>query len=186
MAANEAYFSVSGYVATQPTRREARDGTLMVKFRIGWTPRVLNRATQEWSDLPSSFATVICYRRVAENVDASVRKGDPVMVTGALRVREWTDEDGARHNAVEINGEHVGFDMARTVRVRQQPELTASGFTGPGDGRQPLPGDVSAAQAARRWTIGAGRDADQYPPLLAVPDDASELTAGAGAGRDGS
>ena len=36
---NEATFSVSGYVATQPKGGWTRDGTRTVFMRLGWTPR---------------------------------------------------------------------------------------------------------------------------------------------------
>lgn len=170
MSVNEAFFSVSGYVASQPRRRVLRDGTLLVSFRIAWTPRTISRATQEWSDLPSSFASVSCYRRVAENVDTSVRKGDAVLVTGFLRVREYDDEAGVRKYSVEVTAEHIGHDLARraagAASQRQPAALTAAEFAGQA-GRQLLPGDSGAGRSARPW------------PLSAVPDDASELAAAA-------
>src|SRR5215475_88027 len=132
MATNEAFFSVTGYVATQPKGGKTRDGTRTVSFRVGWTPRSENRVTGEWSDLASSFVSVTCYRKLAENVEYCLRRGDPIVLTGKLRVREWADDAGVRRNAVEVTADHIGHDLGRGVTMftkrRQQTEQTAAEY----------------------------------------------------------
>jgi single-strand DNA-binding protein len=112
---NEASFSVTGYVATQPARHPTKSGEHMLSMRIGWTPRLFDRAAGEWKDQPTSFASVICFRRVAENASACLRKGDPVVVKGTLRVREYEDQSGAKRTAVDIIADSIGHDLARGV-----------------------------------------------------------------------
>jgi single-strand DNA-binding protein len=112
---NEASFSVSGYVATQPTRIPTKSGEHMLSMRIGWTPRLFDRAAGEWKDQPTSFATVVCFRRVAENAAACLRKGDPIVVKGTLRVREYEGQSGAKRTAVDIVADSIGHDLTRGV-----------------------------------------------------------------------
>ena len=168
MASNDSYFSVSGYVATQPKDGQTRDGTRTLSFRVGWTPRALNRATGEWADLPSSFASVTCYRKLAEHARFCLRKGDPIVLKGNLRVREYDDQAGLRRNSVDINADFVGHDMARGTSQfsRQRPHtgLTAAEYSQSqeaGHGR--LPGDVPDDQPE-------AADADEADAMSEVGD----------------
>lgn len=153
MAINEAHFSVTGYVATQPKMGVLRNNTPTLSFRFGWTPRVVNRETGEWTDQQSSFVSVTCYRKVAENAGRCLRRGDPVVLNGTLRVREWTDRAGTRRNSVEVTAESLGHDLYRgTSLFSKQPqhtEQTAVEYEraqAEAAGRSPLPGDVEAAR----------------------------------------
>ena len=87
--ANEAHFSVVGFVATQPKSGYTKTGTRTLSLRVGWTPRLFDRAANQWTDQPSSFITVQCYRKIAEHGAICLRKGDPIVLRGTLRVREF-------------------------------------------------------------------------------------------------
>ena len=52
-----------------------------------------------WADVDTLFVTVVCWRQLAENVAASCAKGDPVMVSGRLRIRQWSADDGRQGTA---------------------------------------------------------------------------------------
>ena len=160
--ANEAYISLIGFVATQPKKGQTKTGSQTVSMRVGWTPRTIDRNTGEWSDLPSSFATVQCYRKVAEHASVCLRRGDPIVLRGTLRVREYTDQNGQRRSAVEINAESIGHDMSRGIstysKLPTRTELTADEYEqslAAGE-RSPLPGDL--AQTAADDGVEPGRD----------------------------
>jgi len=172
--ANEATFSVSGYVATQPKGGWTRDGTRTVFMRLGWTPRRIDKATGEWTDQPSSFVSVICYRKVAENAALCLRRGDPVVVRGSLRVREYGEENGSKRTTVEVIADTIGHDLSRGITVfkkstgqlektaAEQEQETAAAA------RQALPADLRATEPA-------GSRADGAYPASGDPD----LAAGA-------
>ncbi|HUB39329.1 MAG TPA: single-stranded DNA-binding protein [Streptosporangiaceae bacterium] len=157
---NEATISVSGYVATQPKGGWTRDGTRTVFMRLGWTPRRIDKATGEWRDQPSSFVSVICYRKVAENAALCLRRGDPVVVKGNLRVREYGDEDGPKRTAVEVIADTIGHDLSRGTTVfkrsTEQLEKTAAEheLEIAATTREPLPGDLGAAEPGVRQPEG--------------------------------
>jgi single-strand DNA-binding protein len=72
------------------------------------------------------YLSVSCWRRLAENA-ASLVKGDPVIVRGKLRTREWTTEQGERRSVVELEADSIGPDLARcAVTVRKQRSLEPS------------------------------------------------------------
>jgi single-strand DNA-binding protein len=139
---------VSGYIATQPKGGWTKDGTRTLSMRLGWTPRRIDKSTGEWVDQPSSFVSVICYRKVAENAALCLRRGDPVVVKGNLRVREYGDEP--RRTAVEVIADTIGHDLSRGITIfkkaTEQLEKTAAEIEAAA--REPLPGDRQPAQLA--------------------------------------
>jgi single-strand DNA-binding protein len=183
---NEATVSVSGYIATQPKGGWTKDGTRTVSMRLGWTPRRIDRGTGEWVDQPSSFVSVICYRKVAENAALCLRKGDPVVVKGSLRVREYGDEP--KRTAVEVIADTIGHDLSRGITIfkkaTEQLEKTAAERELEIDAtaREPLPGDRQPAQAANARPEGD----DGAPSRLELAgeefddEEARQMLAGAG------
>jgi single-strand DNA-binding protein len=166
---NEATFSVSGYVATQPKGGWTRDGTRTVFMRLGWTPRRIDKTTGEWRDQPSSFVSVICYRRVAENAALCLRRGDPVVVKGSLRVREYGDDDGPKRTAVEVIADSIGHDLSRGITVfkkstEQEKTAAEHELEVAAAAREPLPGDVGAAEPAAGQPDGNYSGPVDLPP----------------------
>ena len=151
--ANEAHCSVIGFVATQPRAGYTKGGSRSVSMRVGWTPRSFDRDSGQWSDLPSSFVTVQCYKKVAEHVAVCLRRGDPVVVRGTMRVREYVDQNGQRRSTVEVHADSIGHDLSRGITVFSRPpartEQTAYEYEqalAAAAGRTPLPGDLPVAE----------------------------------------
>ncbi len=150
----EAHISLTGYVATQPVTRLVKTGVTNVSMRVAWTPRRQDRASGEWVDGNTSYATVICWRKLATNAAVCLRKGDPVTVQGRLSVREFQDKEGRARTSVEIDASSVGHDLNRGVatfaRVRPQTGMTASEFAAAqnGDGQGEAGGTGGAGNGA--------------------------------------
>src|SRR5205823_2696274 len=83
----ETMVSVVGNVVSQPRAKEVNNGTKVTSFRIASTARRFDKATGQWVDGDRVFATVNCWKRLADGVEGVVNKGDPVVVTGRLRTR---------------------------------------------------------------------------------------------------
>ena len=60
------------------------------------------------------FVTVTFWREFAENVAASLRKGDPVVVCGRIFSRQYV-KDEASHIVYEIEPESIGHDLTRGI-----------------------------------------------------------------------
>jgi single-strand DNA-binding protein len=66
---------------------------------------------------------------LAQNAAASVEKGQPVVVHGELRVREWKAEDGRTGKEVDVSAHTLGHDLRRGCGsfrkvTRASPALT--------------------------------------------------------------
>lgn len=169
---NEAQITMSGYVATQPVWRETSTGRPNLSMRVAWTPRRQDQATGEWVDGNTSFVTVICWRKLAENAAVCLRKGDPVLVQGRVSVRDWEDRQGGRRTAVDVNAQAIGHDLtygvAKFNRIRPATGKTAAEYAadleaGVEDSLAPS-GDPGAGAMASLGDPGLAAGADE-------PDD---------------
>ena len=75
--------TVRGWLGGDVDLRRAGD-VPVASFRLACTPRRFNRRTETWSDGPTQWYTVTCWRSLADNVARSLRRGDPVVVQGRL------------------------------------------------------------------------------------------------------
>src|SRR5215831_10462441 len=127
---NDSHIDLAGFVASEPAFRRIAGGTSTAKLRVAYTERRFNRETDEWGDGPTSFVTVLCWRTLADNVAVCLRKGEPVLVRGRLRVRDYQDKEGSPRSVTEVEASSVGHDLSRGVahfsRTRRAPGETAA------------------------------------------------------------
>jgi single-strand DNA-binding protein len=124
---NGALVTLAGYVATEPYYRVTNDKTPIVSMRVAWTSRFIDRETGEWRDGKTSFANVKCWRKLANNVAPSLRKGQAIVLTGRLQVRDFDDKEGRRRIAVDIDADAIGHDLSRGVAHFQRTLRPAGG-----------------------------------------------------------
>jgi single-strand DNA-binding protein len=180
---NEAIVTVTGYIATEPDYAQDKGGSPMLRMRLAWTPRRFDRVTSQWQDQPTCFVWVKCWRRIAENANFCLNKGDPIVVSGTLTVSEYPAKDGTRRTSVDITATSIGHDLSRGIsafrRQRQSDERTAQ------DAQSGL--DPAAAESDRPEDLevadrGAGDPAEASSAEAgragAEPGDAGDLEAG--------
>ena len=117
--------TVSGLVATTPRHLVTQDGLPITSFRMAASHRRFDRTANKWVDGETNWFTVTAFRQLAINAAGSVSKGERVLVTGKLRVRDWDNGERAG-TSVEIEAEALGHDLTwgtgvftRTVLVRE-------------------------------------------------------------------
>ena len=123
---NEAHVFFSGYVATDPVYWQNQDGNAKTQLRVAYTPRHVDRSTGEWTDSPTSFVTVVCWRKLADNVAMCVHKGDPVVVRGRMQVRQYDDRAGNPRLSVDVDASSIGHDLAKGVALFQRTRRQAA------------------------------------------------------------
>ena len=123
---NDATVTLTGNVATAVRFARTDKGTALASFRMACTPRHFDRGTGQWVDERTTFVTVTCFRALAENVVTSLTKGDPIVLTGKLRVVPW-ERDDKSGISVEVEASAVGHDLNRgqTAFSRVRKESTA-------------------------------------------------------------
>jgi single-strand DNA-binding protein len=104
---------VGNALNTPEWRRLESSKTLVAKFKVAATSRRYDREHGRWVDGASLRVRVNCWRRLAENVSASVLSGDPLIVTGRMYTRDWIGDDGQRRVSYELDAVAVGHDLSR-------------------------------------------------------------------------
>jgi len=161
------YVTLVGFVAREPMLRNTKDGTSVADVRIGTTARYLDRELDLWRDGETSYYSVNCWRRLADNVRASLRKGDPVIVKGKFRTRSYTDKEGTVKTEAEIVADTIGHDLSRGI----------ANFIRPPRPRADAAGELAGGEVARAANLG---DYERLEPDDEAdgPDDGEEPMAG--------
>jgi single-strand DNA-binding protein len=127
---NEIYTTVVGNLASEVSLRNTATGRPFASFRIASNPRRFNRTTNQWVDGDPNYLTVTCWGALAENVESSIKKGDPVVVSGKLKIRQWQDGEKSG-TAVEVEAVAVGADLARGTSTFKRVNKTQSQESSP-------------------------------------------------------
>jgi len=104
--------NVSGNVVSEPVMVPTKTGVAMCSLRVAVNSRKFDKVSMSWLDGDTTYFNVTSWRGLAENVGSSVKKGDPVVVVGKLRVREWS-KDEKSGTSVEIEAASIGHDLSR-------------------------------------------------------------------------
>ncbi len=108
--------TLQGTVITDVDFRTSESGRPWCHFRVAANERRQDRLTGEWSDGDSTYLTVKCWGRLAENVSSSIAKGQPVVVHGRLNERRYERESGGRRiqgATLEVSARAVGHDLTK-------------------------------------------------------------------------
>lgn len=88
--------SITGHVATDPTARIMKGGTLIVQFCI----------TTE-GDGDSGWTQVVMFRKVAERAASLLKRGSHITVEGILKLSPWIDQ----HNTTRWSKRIIAIHM---------------------------------------------------------------------------
>lgn len=102
--------TVVGTLAADPKDIRLSNGGGMCSFRLASNDRRFDREKNDWVDGPTNWFTVNVFRTLGEHALQSFRKGDRIILTGRLRVRNWETSEKSGI-AVEIDAEALGHDL---------------------------------------------------------------------------
>ena len=109
---SEIPITVFGNVVSDVRSISTRTGATLSSFRMAVNNRKFSKTTNTWVDLDTTYLTVNCWRQLGDHVLVSVKRGDPVLVAGRLRVRDWSTEEKSG-TVVEVEATSVGHDLSR-------------------------------------------------------------------------
>jgi single-strand DNA-binding protein len=120
--------TATGLVATTPRHLVTQDGLPITSFRLASSARKFDRAQNKWIDGETNWFTVTSFRQLAINASTSINKGERILVSGKIRIRDW--DNGERSGtSVEIDADSIGHDLTwgnssftRTVMTREVNE----------------------------------------------------------------
>lgn len=109
---NDTTMTVVGNVVDAPRMRLTKNGHAVTNFRVASTSRRFDREQERYVDNATLFVNVTCWRAMAENAATSLRKGQPVVVTGRYYSRDYVVNEVARV-AYELEANAIGHDLGR-------------------------------------------------------------------------
>lgn len=117
--------SVVGNLTKEPELRFTQSGRPVCSFGLA-----VNRRYQqggEWKDADPVFLNVSMWGTPGENAAASLSKGDRVMVTGRLEVRQYDKSDGSKGTSVDVIADEIAVSLKfATVAVTRTPRSSSS------------------------------------------------------------
>jgi single-strand DNA-binding protein len=138
MAYNEVTTTAIGRVATDINVRTTAQGKNVANFRLVTQERRFDKDTNLWLDGERMFFTVSCWGWMATNVQRSLSKGDPVVVSGRLTLREYKADSGEERVSLDLTARAIGPDLsACTATITRPARDTAT--------EEPLPLPMPAA-----------------------------------------
>lgn len=190
--------TVVGNLVADPRFGNTKEGHPVASFRLASTARRFDRGVGEWRDGETLFANVTCWRGLAENVVASLKKGCAVIVLGRLNVRPWETKDGDRRESVDIDALAVGSELSRAVTIIKRAERgVLAGTTGgsteassgaaesatdsvPADGVSVPSESMSSESMSSEWAASSDDDAgeEDAPEGALAADERDELQTG--------
>jgi len=138
----ETLVTVVGNLTADPELRFTPSGAGLCKFTVASTPRVFDKVKNEYRDGEPLFMPCTAWRQLAENVAESLNRGMRVVVTGRLRLSQWTTDEGEKRSRMQLEVDEVGpslrFATAKVAKLSR---------TGRGDGFTPddVPDDAWAS-----------------------------------------
>lgn len=153
--------TLTGLVATTPRHLVTGEGLPITSFRLASTQRRYDRGAQKWIDGETNWYTITAFRQLAINLVGSVVKGQRIVVTGKLRIRDWETGDRAG-TTIEVDAEALGHDLAwgTSVFTRSVSSAVASDAGLPSDRAAVLDGD-GGPDAVDASAAGVSVDADE-------------------------
>ena len=90
-----------GRLAADPELRTTPGGVSVTSFRIA-VSRTYDREITDWID-------IVAWRQTAEFACNYFRKGDPIIVEGAIQTRSYEDRNGYKRTATEVVTSQLHF-----------------------------------------------------------------------------
>ena len=162
--ANEPATTVTGNLTADPELRFTPTARPVAAFTIANTPRFPNRQTGEWQDGETWFVRCSAWGDTAENIAASLSKGNAVVATGRLRCRTWEDKDGGKRATVEMTVDDIGPSLRRAVAKVTKATRERAPANGTGAAADQWSAPAAKPEPVPAGAVAAG-PADEEPPF---------------------
>lgn len=169
--AGETIITVVGNLTDDPELKFTPSGAAVANFTVASTPRTFDKQTNEWKDGDALFLRCAAWRQLAENVAESLQKGQRVVVTGALRVRQFERQDGSKGTSVEMNVDEVGPSLRYATAKVTKASRSGGDFGG---------GNSGGGQAAPR----PAADSNPWSTAPAAPQGGADAWGGGGSSEE--
>lgn len=120
---------IMGRLCAVPELRRTQSGAAVVSVNVAVDRDFKSQDGSRETD----FITVVAWQKTAEIVAQYFDKGQMIIISGRLQMREWTDQEGNRHKTAEVIADSVYFGEPKHSNNGDvgalQDRISAAGFT---------------------------------------------------------
>ncbi|MBB3158440.1 single-strand DNA-binding protein [Microbacterium proteolyticum] len=166
------HITLVGNIVGDIEQRATRAGGSVAAFRLAVGERRLDKERGEWVDAHTNYYSISVFGELGANALRSLRKGERVVLSGRLRLREWETET-KRGVSADVVADAIGHDLRwGTTRFDRTPKPGAQGEA------------ASESPTETTGSTGAERSDAAEESAWSVPG-ASEEPVGVGGGQGG-
>lgn len=137
-----------GRLTADPELKTTPNGVEVTSFCVA-----VDRAYQpKGQERQTDFINVVAWRGTAVFITTYFHKGQRIALNGSLQSRQYTDKEGNKRTAYEVNAEHAFF-------AESKKEATNTGST-----YSPLPGNPPSVQNDNQLTF-ANASVDNFEEI---------------------
>ena len=109
-----------GRLCADPELKTTQSGIAVCWFRIA-----VNRQYSKSSEKKADFINIVSWRQQAEFVSRYFRKGSMIIVEGKLQNADYTDNNGVKHYAMDVQADNVTFGESKTAQNAAQSDYNS-------------------------------------------------------------
>ena len=147
--ANDTLITIVGYLTADPEVKSTQTGLSVANLTIASTPSKFDKNTSEWVNGETLFLRASAWRTFAEQIAASLKKGDKVIAQGRLTAQSYTDKEGNNRTSMQLELESLGLDLSRPPKSgysespRSQTSSSSDAFAPPASWTEVPPAEES-------------------------------------------
>lgn len=112
--------TISGNLTRDPEVKFLPSGTALTTLRVAASDRKRDE-NGNWTDGEPCYLDVTIWRQTGENAAESLSKGHGVLITGRLRMRTYTNKEGAEVTVYEVEADDIAPSLKKaTVSVSKR------------------------------------------------------------------
>lgn len=100
------HITIMGRLTSDPEKRYTQSQKPVTSFRLA-VERDFDK------DRKADFINCVAWNNTADFVSKYFCKGNMIIVSGRLQMRDWTDKDGKKHTESEVIAENIYFGEAK-------------------------------------------------------------------------
>ncbi len=89
------HYNISGVIASDVELKKTQSGTPYCRFRV-------EHVNEKNGDNRREYYTVVAWKKEAENISKTMKKGSPILVSGYIRTSNYTTESGVKATSLSV------------------------------------------------------------------------------------
>lgn len=112
------HITVMGRLTKDPELRFTQNQTAVASFTVA-----CDRDFSNGNEKQTDFINCVAWRNTAEFVSKYFHKGNMIVVSGRLQMRNYTVNDGSNRTAAEIVADNCYFGESKKAETENKPEF---------------------------------------------------------------